>query len=246
MKLCGVMIISHKYKFIFLKPYKVAGSSFEFALSSILSSGDVVTYLSPDEEKKRLKELGVRESRNKKPLVDLIKNFSRQNKRDLRSLRWPKLFHPHASAEEVRDFLGQTTWDEYTKISIVRNPWDYLLSFYYWNHSGEPRKPFEGWVFDNRHIIGLNNYQYYCQGKCVIDIFLRFEHLLDDVNKLPFCGENVCAIKTQLSRTQFKSGFRNNSKSVEAEMLESASFVDPIINSLCKIEIDEMNYKRPK
>ena len=29
-------------------------------------------------------------------------------------------------------------------------------------------------------------------------------------------------------------------------MLESASFVDPIINSLCKIEIEEMNYKKPQ
>ena len=240
------MIISHKHKFIFLKPYKVAGSSFEFALSSILGSGDLVTYLGPDEEKKRLKELGVRESGNKKPLVDIIKNFSRQNKRDLKSLRWPRLFHPHASAEEVRDFLGQTVWDEYTKISIVRNPWDYLLSFYHWNYSGETRKPFKGWVFDNRHLIGQNNYQYYCQGTCVIDTFLRFEHLLDDLKKLTFCVENVCAIKKQLSRTQFKSGFRNKSKSVEADMLESASFVDPIINSLCKIEIEEMNYKKPQ
>ncbi|MDA7809213.1 sulfotransferase family 2 domain-containing protein [bacterium] len=192
------MIISHKHKFIFLKPYKVAGSSFEFALSSILGSEDLVTYLGPDEEKKRLKESGVRESGNKKPLVDIIKNFSRQNKRDLKSLRWPRLFHPHASAEEVRDFLGQTVWDEYTKISIIRNPWDYLLSFYHWNYSGETRKPFEGWVFDNRHLVGQNNYQYYCQGTCVIDIFLRFERLLD-------CGE-WCAL--YLSAVSFQKSFK--------------------------------------
>ena len=47
------MIISEKYKFIFLKPYKVAGSSVEFALSSILSDQDLITYLSKDEENKR-------------------------------------------------------------------------------------------------------------------------------------------------------------------------------------------------
>lgn len=240
------MIVSHKHKFIFLKPYKVAGSSFEFALSSILGPRDLVTYLGPDEEKKRLKELGVSESENKKPLVEIIKSFSRQNKRDLKSLRWPRLFHPHASAEEVRDFFGQTVWEEYTKISIVRNPWDYLLSFYHWNYSGETRKSFEHWVFDNRHLIGLNNYQYYNQGKCVIDICLRFDHLLDDLNKLPLCVENIGAIRTHLSCTQFKSGFRTNNKSVELEMLDSAPFIDPIINSLCKLEIEEMNYKRPQ
>ena len=106
------MIISHKHKFIFLKPYKVAGSSFEFALSSVLGPKDLVTYLGPEEEKRRLKEFGVKESHNRKPVFDLMKNFQKQNKRDLKSLRWPKLFHPHASAREVQDFLGEAVWEK--------------------------------------------------------------------------------------------------------------------------------------
>jgi hypothetical protein len=238
------MIISHKHKFIFLKPYKVAGSSFEFALSSVLGPKDLITYLGPEEEKRRLKEFGVKESHNRKPLFDLIKNFQKQNERDLKSLRWPKLFHPHASAKVVQDFLGATVWEKYTKISIVRNPWDYLLSFFYWSQRGGNQVNFREWIFDNRHIIGQNNYQYYCKDKCVIDIFLRFENLFNDLNKLPLTPEEISIVRKHFSRVQFKGGLRGNNKSVEKEMLESISFIDPIVNALCDIEIKEMNYKK--
>ena len=119
------MIISHKHKFIFLKPYKVAGSSFEFALSSILGTRDLVTYLSKDEEKQRWIEFRVKESHNRKTLAELANDLSFQNKRDLKSLRWPRHFHPHASAEDVKRFLGESLWKQYTKVSIIRNPWDY-------------------------------------------------------------------------------------------------------------------------
>ena len=180
-----LMIISHKHKFIFLKPYKVAGSSFEFALSSILGPQDLVTYLSKDEEKKRWIELGVKERNNRKTLPELLKDFSLQNKRDFKSLRWPKLFHPHAPAEDVKSFLGNTLWEQYTKVSLIRNPWDYLLSAYYWNPSNQNRKPFEQWIRENIQIIGGNNRQYCINGECVIDVFLRYEHLLSDLSALP-------------------------------------------------------------
>ena len=98
------MIISEKYKFIFLKPYKVAGSSVEFALSSILSNIDVATYLSKDEEKARQKLFGLCEQNNRKKLSDLIQNFSKQNKRDLQKFKWPKKFHPHCSADDVKSY----------------------------------------------------------------------------------------------------------------------------------------------
>lgn len=42
------MIISHKYKFIFLKTKKTAGTSFEIALSRYLGEDDVVTPISPE------------------------------------------------------------------------------------------------------------------------------------------------------------------------------------------------------
>jgi hypothetical protein len=239
------MIISHKHKFIFLKPYKVAGSSFEFALSSILGTRDLVTYLSKDEEKKRWIELGVKERNNRKALAELMKHFSFQNKRDLKSLRWPKLFHPHAPAEDVKSFLGNTLWEQYTKVSLIRNPWDYLLSAYYWNPSNQNRKPFEQWIRENIQIIGGNNRQYCINGECVIDVFLRYEHLLSDLSALPVSEGDKQKVKLYLSKAHFKSGFRTADKSEETKMLKNASFVDPIIESLCELEVRKFGYQKP-
>ena len=239
------MIISHKHKFIFLKPYKVAGSSFEFALSSILGTRDLVTYLSKDEEKKRWIELGVKERNNRKTPAELLKNFSFQNKRDLKSLRWPKLFHPHAPAEDVKSFLGDTLWKQYTKVSLIRNPWDYLLSAYYWNPSNQNRKPFEQWIRENIQIVGGNNRQYCINGECVIDVFLRYEHLLSDLSALPVSEGDKQKVKLYLSKACFKSGFRTTNKSEETKMLKNASFVDPIIESLCELEVRKFGYQKP-
>ena len=239
------MIISEEYKFIFLKPYKVAGSSLEFALSSILSSQDIITFLSKDEEQERQKLFKIGEQNNRKKLSALVKDFSKQNKRDLQKLKWPKLFHPHCSAKEVKTFMGKSRWNDFKKISIIRNPWDYLLSFYHWNPSSAKRAPFEQWVFENRHLIGQNNFQYKIDGDCIIDIFLTFENLYDDLNKLPLNDFELDEVKKLMSTNFLKSGFRKQSKEIEIEYLKSANFIDKAIESFCDIEIKVFGYQRP-
>ena len=53
------MIISHYYKFIFIKPRKVAGTTIELSLSPFLEAGDLATSIEPNEEKLRVKKHGV-------------------------------------------------------------------------------------------------------------------------------------------------------------------------------------------
>ena len=57
------MIISHDYKFIFLKNRKTAGTSIEIALSKFCGPNDVITPISPEDEATR-KELGYRGPQN--------------------------------------------------------------------------------------------------------------------------------------------------------------------------------------
>lgn len=240
------MIICHKHRFIFLKPFKVAGSSFEFALSSILSKDDFITKLSKDEEKKRFNILGIKEQNNKLAFFKLLSGLSKQNKRDLQKFNWPRIFNPHSTAEDVKNYIGDKIWNDYKKISIIRNPWDYLLSFYHWNPSGAERLPFKHWIFKNRHLIGANNDFYKINDECVIDIFLRYEHLLTDIDKLPIEIQDCSNIRQILTTTNFKSGFRNKNKSEELKMLNQASSIDKVIEAFCDLEINHFGYLKPK
>ena len=101
------MIISHRHKFIFLKPQKVAGTSVEVALAQHCGEDDIVTPIgafNPDWDEDRYAHPGK---------------------------EWPG-YDRHATLKGVRKRLGQELWDAYFKFAITRNPWDLVVSQYHW------------------------------------------------------------------------------------------------------------------
>ena len=54
------MIVSHKYRFIFLKTKKTAGTSIELALTKLCSEDDIVTPLTEVDEAARAGGMGAR------------------------------------------------------------------------------------------------------------------------------------------------------------------------------------------
>ena len=133
------MIISHKYKFIFLKTNKTAGTSIEIALSKYCGPDDVITPISSVDEKLR-KELGFRGPQNNS--LSLIWNYSFRDFKILFRRRKCKLrFFNHMSAREVRKEVGAQIWDEYYKFCFERNPWDRLISLYYWWYKSKQHPP---------------------------------------------------------------------------------------------------------
>lgn len=109
------MIISHKYKFIFLKTTKTAGTSIEIALSKFCGSEDIITPIYPEEEIRS--QLGYRGAQN----------------------YLPDGFYNHISATKVRKLIGEQVWNTYYKFCFERNPWDRFISYYYWCNQSEPR-----------------------------------------------------------------------------------------------------------
>lgn len=97
------MIISHKHKFIFIKTRKTAGTSVELLLGRFCGEDDVVTQIyDPD-----------------------IDKFNHQPRND-------QGFYNHIGAGQIRNMVGDDIWDNYFKFSIERNPWDKMVSMFWW------------------------------------------------------------------------------------------------------------------
>lgn len=122
------MIVSHKHKYIFLKTNKTAGTSIEIALSRYCGPEDIITPVSPEDEVLRREVGGVGPQNHLAPLSDY--GF-----RDYRKLLFGKRklrYFNHMTATRAKALLGDEIWQSYFKFCIERNPWDRVISHYFW------------------------------------------------------------------------------------------------------------------
>jgi len=177
-------VISHHYRFIFLKTAKTAGTSIEMALETICGADDICAPVTkkksarPGEESykarnykgfflPRLTRPDGRESRFFKDIKDLVV--------------LQRKFKSHMPACDVKPRIGKKIWDGYFKFTVERNPWDKAVSAYYFaQRHPENRIPFEDWLPEN--LKQGNIHFYSIGGKIVVDHVLRFENLQADLD----------------------------------------------------------------
>ena len=160
------MIVSHEHRFIFLKTRKTAGTSVEIALSRICGPQDIITPITETDEQLRKAQGGRPPQHYTAPPLEMEGR-------------------PHLPASAVRRIVGTDVWESYFKFTIERNPWDAVVSLYYWrirdnltpvsfedfvNSDDVPR-----WADKNARIYRL-------QGKVVVDELCRFESLNRDLD----------------------------------------------------------------
>ena len=123
------MIISHVHKFIFIKSEKTAGTSVEAALSRYCSGHDVVTPINDYSHNRDENGEFIHQSMNADEFIKL----------DLPNLQ-------HVDARTIRSQVTPEVWDTYFKFSITRNPWDRIVSDFFWKKRQDaairPRKRF--------------------------------------------------------------------------------------------------------
>jgi len=169
------MIISHSHKFIFIKSRKTAGTSLEAALSAYCAGDDIVT-----------------------PLGDYKHNRDEAGRLIHRSLNAGN-FEQHDEALTIRNKLPPEQWTSYFKFSITRNPWDKVVSEFFWEKRQDPelrprkrffhylgvpfdefrhtRKLFSEFVEDYRNT---NDRFYLIDAELCVDFVIRYERLADD------------------------------------------------------------------
>ena len=173
------MIYLSKYNILFVKTKKVGGTSFEIALSKFASNTDIITPISPQDEVLR-KNLGFQG-----PV-----NFITQDRDSgLTDLGIKGDFFNHMKSIDIKNNLGSDVFNKCFKITIHRNPYDFLISKYFFdtrNKNWLNRPSFKKWLAENLETVN-ENYQIAPKtGNAAVDFSLCYECLQDDLLKIPF------------------------------------------------------------
>jgi len=175
------MILSHKHKFIYIKNKKVAGTSVEIALSKFCGSDDILTKLTPKKDENKRKKLGYRTAQNHNVGT----------------------YYNHMPCKSIRKMVGDDIFNSYYKFCHVRNPWDRMVSKYFFRKKKYDQR---GWTFKDfikhkveRVDIGITRQKSYKRitesDQLMIDDFYYFEDLkqslVDIGNKLSLPSELI-------------------------------------------------------
>ena len=160
---------------------KIAGSSFEMAFARYCGTDDIITPLEANKRAKKQKRFGHNKGQNYKSPHEY--NI-RHNK--IISME-PRAFAEHYPADRIKKYLPKEIWDSYLKVSIVRCPYDTLISYYYWICRFPAKKPdsFESYAIDSGIDRVLENYhKLHIKRKLATDFLIRFENFDEDIKKL--------------------------------------------------------------
>ena len=168
------MIISHKLKCIYIKLGKVAGTSFEIALSKYCGPDDIIAPTDVKENAIR-RALAFREPQN---YIDP-------------QTQKPK-FTTHVSTKIIKRKISRDVWDNYLKVATIRCPYDMLISHYYFSQSKRSKQMnFDRFVATQKRAFKLilsihekkptqpNGYR-----RMLTDFLIRYEHLDNDIKEL--------------------------------------------------------------
>jgi len=226
------MIISHKYKFIFIKNRKVAGTSVEAYFSQYCGNLDIIT--SGGEIKGR----NARGIWN--PYAEFISAGNLKRRYEILSdLIYFNKYKSHMGASLLQTRIPKKTWESYYKICIERNPWDKTLSYYHMkmHNSRLPKMSFDHFLTYSRSLC--SDFDRYCDsgGNILVDRILRYESLLSDLFevcmklRLPFNGDLGFNINSQ---------FRTDRRSYRDVYTDSQR---QVVANVYKREIDLLGYK---
>lgn len=237
------MILSHKHRFVFIKTHKTAGTSLEIALSRYCGPRDIITPI-------REKDEAVRRSLGCPGPQNYLKPYSEYQFRDysalLRKFRRARKFRNHIPASRIRERVPEEVWRTYFKFSVIRNPFDYVVSLYFWEmrKAGRARESFRDYLMSNSEVIDNFCKKTYVDGQCGMDFVVRFENLEDDLRVLSEKLGLPRQFYDEFRSLNAKKGVRPQNATTEEMFAGFHEGVDLIMDG-CREEIERFGYQPP-
>jgi hypothetical protein len=233
-------IISHKHKFIFIKNPKIAGTSIEVALSQHIGPEDVLTPLIDLNDKDRISKSEIYISPQNyiySSRVNHFKAFPRLLYRTLRPGIYPQLFIESESAVNLRNMLGKNIFDSYYKFCFERNPYDKVVSSYYYSLS-KANHHFSFQRYMNQRGYIANNWHLYTENdQILVDDVYKFESLEDEIKIL----SDKLGLAIKLPVHKFKGKSRKEGMTYK-DLVKPGSAEKKRIDKEFKKEFEAFNY----
>jgi len=171
------MIISHKYKFIFIKTRKTAGTTIEYNISKYLDKNDVIP---PSNQSVYLSQNYIHDTR--------ISNFLKKINLNKISNKFKSKFSEHSHALEIKKKINKNIFDSYFKFCVEREPVDKCISYYFMRKnslSSTNKKKNMTWVdFVKKKRFPVDSNMYSYDNKLLVDKIIKYENLEDDLREI--------------------------------------------------------------
>jgi hypothetical protein len=112
-------------------------------------------------------------------------------------------YNSHWPARAIKAKLGPVVWKDYTKICPIRNPWDQMVSLYFWRkrprslgfmtkrvlqglhpYTLEQRLSFEAYLKKRGKHCNIDREKIFITSAWEDYFYIRFEHLHEDLQRL--------------------------------------------------------------
>jgi hypothetical protein len=236
------VILCHPHRFIFLKSTKTAGTSLEIALSKYCGADDIITPIVDSDEAVR-RALGHRGPQHfRKPLAE----YGLRDWLKLLGGRRVKKYYHHIPASELQRLLPAEVWQGYFKFSIVRNPYDYAVSRYFWStpKAAWSNQDFRRFLPERQDLLLKNRGITHIDGRSAVDFMVRYEHFEEDLGRIAERTGLPAKLHAEFAALSAKKGIRPPTAST-AEMFAGFDEGLALVRTLCAEDIETFGYTLP-